>query len=92
MSTLHVGDPGPGEITMLSKAFSSYKQYRAYSHVHSSLRTTTGGTENHHKTSTNSPFQANRENKSKVIPRKHTTIDDGQRLEDVVGVAIIVID
>lgn len=38
------GEPGPGDITMLSNAISSYKYRQISLHVHSSLRTTTGGT------------------------------------------------
>uniref|UniRef100_A0A0A9D854 Uncharacterized protein n=1 Tax=Arundo donax TaxID=35708 RepID=A0A0A9D854_ARUDO len=44
MSPGHAGDPGPGEMTMLSKAFSLYTRLNTSLHVHSSLRTTTGGT------------------------------------------------
>lgn len=44
MSLGHAGDPGPGEITMLSKALFLYTQLYTSLHAHSSLRTTTGGT------------------------------------------------
>lgn len=39
-----MGEPGPGEMTILSNAFFSYKQSYMYSHVHSSLYITTGAT------------------------------------------------
>lgn len=44
ISAGHVGEPGPGDITILSNAFSLYKYRTTSSHVHSSFRTTTGGT------------------------------------------------
>lgn len=44
ISSGHAGEPGPGDITILSNAFSSYKYRQMSLHVHSSLRTTTGGT------------------------------------------------
>lgn len=44
MSAGQAGEPGPGDMTILSKASSSYSQKCMHSHAHSSLRTTTGGT------------------------------------------------
>lgn len=107
MSAGHAGDPGPGEMTMLSKARSLYTRLKTSLHVHSSLRTTTGGTAKVSRASVSSTARPRRHNEHAAAAdatQRHparrqgrdvfllTAVDDRQLLEDVVGVAVVVVD